>query len=691
MAFPNSKTDKTVVKDTQEFQSQEVFEYYKTENSLTYAEIASKLSSLQHNLISCSEKLIHEQLNRMLNEVTTMKIKAEKILSFGSNIIKKCMDKDLLDVYCSDEDIFSGTFLEECNNFTSIITNLFDTFKESIRVFFYGDINQYDDAMQIIHENMKNMRDKKKGIVKILEKEVVADAQLLKDYNGYGTQVIYEQIQQNFRYLTSKIMTFISEVKVIAGLICQPNREEAKKSNYQTQQIIALDVTSLLCQIISQFRNCIGVVETARKLSTTNQIDHEQEKNVDEPLLVELNSPIRKIVFDVDTHNIDAGSINRFIEYLTYLNLGDVEFSELIERYKSPGVTNKKTMIQKQTINVLISLLKNSIDRWDSDTINEVEKFVSKELMSDDEQSANLINNFLHQHVTSRKYMATNYTIPFVESINQNDLISPTQFLATVNPLVIAEQMTIVDYNLYRGIKPSDLLIDEIYTDKNRGHRSENVMRMQNHCNEITIWVKNFVLSFFDLNQRSQMLSKILKLAKFLLEMNNFHSLFSIYLSIASGPLDRLSETKSMLNKEAIDTITTMENLFGPRNNNYQIYRKHLESVNSHCIPSILVLRKDLNGLLQQKDRKIKFRIVELDYDLIDFDKYRKAYREVKKYLRFQQYNYNIPSLHPCYEFVNHPAVFPSVINEDIFYDLSRNHEPMKLNGVTGKINDGKS
>eukprot|EP00026_Physarum_polycephalum_P009192 Phypoly_transcript_09306.p1 GENE.Phypoly_transcript_09306~~Phypoly_transcript_09306.p1 ORF type:complete len:146 (+),score=21.37 Phypoly_transcript_09306:950-1387(+) len=95
--------------------------------------------------------------------------------------------------------------------------------------------------------------------------------------------------------------------------------------------------------------------------------------------------------------------------------------------------------------------------------------------------------------------------------------------------------------------------------------------------NKASQWVVTAILSERLLRNRVKMLTKMIKVAQFLYEMNNFHLLMAFVSALNSSAIARLKWTQSKLSRHAKELQIDLPPLFNPATS-YHLYGKNITS-----------------------------------------------------------------------------------------------------------------
>jgi hypothetical protein len=179
-----------------------------------------------------------------------------------------------------------------------------------------------------------------------------------------------------------------------------------------------------------------------------------------------------------------------------------------------------------------------------------------------------------------------------------------------VEPRDIAAQLDAIEFGIFRGIQPRDLL-HHIWDRHSRGRHSPPVHASIKHFNYLSIWfvqlinlrVQATILDHKKVKERAKALLNMLKIAIYLRETNNYNSLIAVLSGINSSPVLRLKQTWKLVEGKRFDISfnwfsATQEYLKVEKlmraEKSFELYRVALKESGMPCVPYLGVVLKDL-------------------------------------------------------------------------------------------------
>ncbi|EGG19007.1 Ras guanine nucleotide exchange factor [Cavenderia fasciculata] len=351
---------------------------------------------------------------------------------------------------------------------------------------------------------------------------------------------------------------------------------------------------------------------------------------------------------------------NHDLEYtkiflLTYQSFTTPEklLQKLIQRYNVPqlaGQTEEEwkkiaIYIQLRVVNVLKNWVKESFSDLNDKMIQTIKAFCENLRHEGNHSHSVRIMTTLNSKIKGGseededdKKNKVVFTTPAPEPKVPKNIWSQSLDILDVDDEEIARQLTLIDFEMFAAIKPSELLNQSWNKPKLR-HRSPNVLALISRFNEISSWTASMILNHDKVKDRARVMAKFVKIGEFLLkQLNNYNTAMAILSGLNQSAIHRLKFTREEMPKAVQQSYTDLQaqlsNAFS-----YKVYRELLAKANPPLLPYLGVCLTDLTFIEDGNPDFIG--------NLINFSKRRLVYNVISTVLGSQLSRYN---LQPVYQ-----------------------------------------
>jgi hypothetical protein len=141
-----------------------------------------------------------------------------------------------------------------------------------------------------------------------------------------------------------------------------------------------------------------------------------------------------------------------------------------------------------------------------------------------------------------------------------SSLLSADCKLVDCDPLEIARQLTLIEFEIFTSIKPRELL-DCSWMKEARETLAPNVLRMMRWSNHVIHWLTNEIVSLNNLKHRVAMFERVIAVAHNLEKLNNFNGVKEIMGALNSSPVHRLKKTKEAIGHKYMKMFDALKKL----------------------------------------------------------------------------------------------------------------------------------
>ncbi|KYR00579.1 Ras guanine nucleotide exchange factor [Tieghemostelium lacteum] len=395
---------------------------------------------------------------------------------------------------------------------------------------------------------------------------------------------------------------------------------------------------------------------------------------------------------------IKAASLNKLVIILTPEKNHDMEFTKtflltyqsfttpekllqkLVQRYHVPieklsksglaehMIKNQVSVIQLRVVNTLKTWIKDYFSDFNDKLIQSVKSFCETLRHDNNTPLANRISETLNNKIKGTGEDEGEKKTQFKEAPPEpkvpKNIWSQTLDIFDIDEEEIARQLTLIDFEIFSSIKPTELL-NQSWNKPKLKHRSPNVLALIGRFNEISQWTASSILSYSRVKDRTRIMTKFVRIAEYSHRaLNNFNVSMAILSGLNAASVHRLKFTKDDMPKHTQQTLQDLQNQFSNAMS-YRDYRNQLAKANPPCIPYLGVHLTDLTFVEEGNP--------DLIQGQINFSKRRLVYQSISIIHNLQNTKYN---LQPVYQIAKLLRTLKPRFDEDEQYHRSMKFEP---------------
>ena len=212
---------------------------------------------------------------------------------------------------------------------------------------------------------------------------------------------------------------------------------------------------------------------------------------------------------------------------------------------------------------------------------------------------------------------------------------NPDEFnVITLHPTEMARQITLIESELYRAVKPSEL-IGCAWQKENKDALSPNLLRLVGYTNTLIQWYKKNILEAENLQERVATVARILEMMVVFMELNNFNGVLEVAAAMTSAPIYRLKHTLQRVAQEHRHVWRSWQEANELSDNHFRKYIEKLRSINPPVVPFFGMYLTNINHIEEGNPDFLRS-----DYNLINFSKRRKVAEITGEIQQYQNQRY---------------------------------------------------
>lgn len=301
----------------------------------------------------------------------------------------------------------------------------------------------------------------------------------------------------------------------------------------------------------------------------------------------------------------------------------------------------------------------------DPQLIKDYDKFLDNTMMPDMNKLSGQLKKILNKKLENRPDSLTaiqNMKAP-PSIIPEKESIS---IVLEIDPLEIARQLTLIEYDLYNKIMPKECL-GQGWNKEQKETNSPHIYQLIQRFNMMGKWVVSEIVKETDTTKRGKLIEHFLGIAHRCRELNNFNSMMGIFAGLTSSSVSRLKKTWELVPQDLVSRFEQDCSILFSKN--YKLLR---DAVKQSVPPSLPYLGIFLSDLVFIEDGNSD---TSGKNKLINFEKRLMLSRVITDLRLYQQKQYTLRPVEQIQQFIN-KSLTSNLLTENDCYKLSLVCEP---------------
>ena len=278
------------------------------------------------------------------------------------------------------------------------------------------------------------------------------------------------------------------------------------------------------------------------------------------------------------------------ISYRNFSTPQDI-FRRLVYMYcVAPAAKSKVVWVR--LLNFLKSWVVKYFDDWrdEPELRKELFAFLDEIVIPSNSNSTSISTvNTIRERFSSAKLTERQMSQRYLTTMQGREVVPVV--MANYKPVIIAEQLTLSEHDLYRAITGSECF-NQNWLRKSEG-LSPNIVELTTRFNKLSRWLASDVLQHADVRERKNAMERLIAIGQHCREIRSFGVLMIIMGSLGSSPIFRLRKTWESLSRSSMARFEELKELVRTEQNFLNL-RQATKIAELPCLPYIGTFLGDL-------------------------------------------------------------------------------------------------